>query len=57
MLTDESPMPFGIHKGKAMANVPDKYLRWLYESGKCFGEVKKYIEDNSDVLNIEIEKK
>ena len=56
-LNDNSLMPFGIHKGKEMANVPDQYLRWLYQSGKCYGDVKEYIEENADVLNIEIEKK
>lgn len=54
-LNDNSPMPFGIHKGKAMANVPDSYLKWLYSEGKCYGPVKAYIEENADVLGIEIE--
>ncbi|WP_372776487.1 putative quorum-sensing-regulated virulence factor [Mangrovibacterium sp.] len=54
-LNDNSPMPFGIHKGKAMANVPDNYLIWLYKEGKCKGAVKAYIEDNADVLNLELE--
>lgn len=54
-LTDESIMPFGIHKGVAMANVPDHYLKWLYINKKCNGDVKAYIEDNADVLKIEIE--
>lgn len=54
ILTDNSLMPFGVHKGKAMANVPDHYLKWLYENNKCNAEVKAYIEDNAEVLNIEI---
>nr|WP_319268248.1 DUF3820 family protein [uncultured Draconibacterium sp.] len=54
-LNDNSPMPYGIHKGKKMANVPDEYLKWLYKEGKCSGAVKAYIEENADVLNIEIE--
>lgn len=29
-MTDQDPMPFGIHKGKSMANVPDSYLIWIY---------------------------
>lgn len=28
-LTDNSPMPWGKHKGTAMANVPAHYLLWL----------------------------
>lgn len=54
MLTDESKMPYGRHKDKTMANVPDYYLKWLYENSKCSEEVKEYIEDNADVLKIEI---
>lgn len=30
-LTDESPMPFGKHKGVAMGKVPGDYLQWLSE--------------------------
>ena len=54
-IDDNSPMPFGMHKGKAMANVPDDYLVWLYKSGKCNAAVKEYIEDNADVLKIELQ--
>lgn len=52
-LTDCSLMPYGIHKGKAMINVPADYLLYLYENGKCDGEVSEYIEDNMDVLKKE----
>lgn len=38
---DESIMPFGIHKGKALANIPDHYLKWLYENNKCSWQIKK----------------
>lgn len=51
-LTDDSPMPFGIYKGDPMENVPDQYLRWIYNNNKCTAEVRKYIEDNADVLNL-----
>jgi uncharacterized protein (DUF3820 family) len=52
-LTDESIMPWGIHKGKKMANVPASYLLWLYNNDKCFGNVKFYIKENLDVLTKE----
>ena len=52
-LTDKSIMPFGKHKGVAMANVPAQYLIWLYENDKCNSEVKEYIEDNMDILKKE----
>ena len=53
MLTDNSPMPFGLHKGEKMANVPADYLLWLYHSNKCNAEVRAYIVENMDVLNEE----
>ena len=49
-LDDNSKMPFGIHQGKAMANVPSDYLLWLYENGKTYGALKQYIEDNLDAI-------
>lgn len=53
-LTDESLMPWGAHKGKEMQEVPAAYLIWCYDNGKCSNDVKEYIEDNMDVLNMEI---
>lgn len=53
MLTDESPMPYGVYKDVKMANVPAWYLLWLYENNKVNTEVKEYIEDNMDVLKQE----
>lgn len=54
MLTDNSPMPYGIHKGKAMVNLPDDYLKWLYNNNKCSPEVLAYIESNADTLKIKL---
>jgi uncharacterized protein (DUF3820 family) len=56
-MNDESIMPFGKYKGEKMANVPPDYLLWIYDNGKCYGEVRKYIADNLDVLKSEIEYK
>lgn len=53
-MTDESIMPWGIHKGKKIANVPASYLLWLYDNNKASGEVKHYIIKNLDVLKNEI---
>lgn len=55
-MKDTDKMPFGMHKGKAMIEVPASYLLWIYDNGKCFGEVKAYIEDNLDVLKKEAKK-
>lgn len=53
VITDETPMPFGKHKGIAMANVPASYLLWLHDNGQCFGAMKDYLDDNYDALLIE----
>lgn len=53
-MDDNTPMPFGIHKGKKLANVPPKYLIWLYETG-MHGQLKEYIEDNLDVLKKQVD--
>jgi uncharacterized protein (DUF3820 family) len=56
-MTDESIMPFGKHKGEKLANVPPEYLLWLYDEGKCYGELRAYIADNMDSIKAEIEYK
>lgn len=30
---DLMPMPFGVHKGKPMQDVPATYLHWLWHEG------------------------
>lgn len=52
-LTDNSEMPFGKFKGKAMVDVPAKYLLWLFDNGCDHAGVKKYINDNLQVLKKE----
>ena len=57
-------MPFGKHKGTAMANVPAPYLLWLHDtwindSARQRDEicdVKEYIHDNIDLLQSEAAK-
>lgn len=53
ILSDNSPMPFGKHKGKAMINIPAKYLLWLYNQGVDHEAVKKYIISNLEILKKE----
>jgi len=55
-LTDESPMPYGKHKGVAMANVPADYLLYMYNQDMLTEEVSAYVEDNMDVLEQEVRK-
>jgi uncharacterized protein (DUF3820 family) len=56
MITDTTPMPWGAHKGKAMANVPDSYLLWLYTENKAHGELRKYVKSNLASINTNISK-
>jgi len=56
MLTDDSLMPFGAYKGKKMEDVPAEYLLYIFDNKKCTAEVKQYIIENEDVLEMEIEK-
>lgn len=56
MLKDTDLMPWGIHEGKEMQDVPTQYLMWLYDNNKCSKDVKDYIEDNLDVLEMELNK-
>lgn len=60
-LTDNDTMPFGAHKGKKMANVPDHYLRWLYTQIEGRSKIHwtltdkllhEYITENKDTLKI-----
>jgi uncharacterized protein (DUF3820 family) len=44
-LDDDSLMPWGKHKGDKMKNVPDAYLKYMYDSGKVDARVKAYIEE------------
>jgi len=53
-IDDNYIMPFGIYKGRKIANCPAEYLLWLYDNNKVNKEVKQYIEENKEVLLIEI---
>lgn len=53
-MDDNSRMPYGKYINTKMANVPAHYLLWLHREGKCSGEVKRYIEDNMEILKEEV---
>lgn len=57
ILNDNSPMPFGKYKGVKMANVPASYLLWLYDNDKCTQEIRDYVNDNIDALELEMKLK
>lgn len=54
-MSDQTLMPFGKFKGEKLANVPEHYLIWLHNEGKCYGELKTYIEENLDVMKSQID--
>jgi len=51
---DESIMPWGIHQGKQMQEVPATYLIFLLTENKANGEVLEYIQENEETLRLEI---
>lgn len=54
-MTDESLMPFGKFKGRALANVPAHYLLWVYENVPNLGvSFKAYLQSNMDAIKQEI---
>ena len=57
-LSDTSPMPFGMHQGKPMRDIPCAYLHWLWCKGKRSNKVcavADYIRRNLDALSKENE--
>lgn len=48
-------MPFGKYKGALLANVPAKYLIFLYDNNKS-GVITDYIKDSMDALKAEIKR-
>ena len=60
-LCDTDIMPFGLHKGKPMQDVPPKYLMWLYDNIRQSGIttqnelVYNYIHNNMDAIRMELE--
>lgn len=56
-LTDESTMPWGKHKGKKMEEVPADYLLFCYNENKACIRVRKYVEENMDVLKMQAAEK
>jgi uncharacterized protein (DUF3820 family) len=55
-MNDSTIYPKGKHKGKALANIPAKFLLKLYRKNEVSEDLKNYIEDNMDVLKQEVER-
>lgn len=56
ILTDQSKMPFGKHKGKTLAEIPDHYFVWLYDDG-VQGDLRVYIEESVPAIANSINRK
>lgn len=54
-MEDTDLMPWGKFKGVEMQNVPAYYLIWLIDNHKFSGNVKRYIKDNLEVIESELE--
>jgi uncharacterized protein (DUF3820 family) len=50
MITDETIVPFGKHKGKKAGEVPNGYWLYMYDRNKLTGEWKKYAEQQVPIL-------
>lgn len=50
---DSSLMPFGKHKGTRLANIPASYLLYLYNEGCSHRLLRKYLNENLEVLRVE----
>lgn len=56
-LTDTDLMPFGMHKGIPMQDVPPRYLAWLKEEGCRDVAVSNYIHNSWDAIQMELDSK
>lgn len=56
--TDETPMPWGKHKGDKLADVPDSYLLWILDNPAIDRQrnaaLFAYIEENLDAIQANI---
>ena len=52
--TDSDLMPFGMHEGKQLANVPDDYFLYMYNSGRLEGNdlLIMYVKDSFDAKQL-----
>lgn len=56
-LLDTDLMPFGVHKGKQMQDVPPDYLAWLRKQGCSNPRVAAYIEWAWKAIQMELKGK
>jgi uncharacterized protein (DUF3820 family) len=56
-MDDYDLMPFGKYKGYELGDVPAEYLLNILRSGEATGQLKEYIEDVKDILEVEVQAK
>jgi uncharacterized protein (DUF3820 family) len=56
-MDDYDLMPFGKYKGYELGDVPAEYLLNILRSGEATGELKEYIEDVKEILEVEVQSK
>ena len=57
VLTDNSIMLYGQHKGKKLIDVPASYFIYIYNNHKLQDDLIEYIEDNMEVFQKELEER
>lgn len=40
----QTPMPFGKHKGRLIADLPGDYLRWFVQQGPPRGDIGRLVQ-------------
>lgn len=56
-MDDYSLMPFGKYKGLELIEVPAEYLLSILKDGKAKGQLKEYIEEVKEILELEMQSK
>ena len=56
-MDDYDLMSFGAYKGRELIEVPAEYLLKILRSGEATGELKEYITDVKEILEIEAQSK
>jgi uncharacterized protein (DUF3820 family) len=54
---DYDLMPFGKYEGLELGDIPAEYLLEILRSGEAQGELKQYIEDVKEILEVEVQAK
>jgi uncharacterized protein (DUF3820 family) len=54
---DYDLMPFGKYEGCELGDVPAEYLLEILRSGEAQGELKEYIQDVKEILEVEVQTK